>query len=635
MHFKWQAINAFFIGTWLACILPPAAGQALTEQEVNALVSASPDAQKYPDCDAVILYEKQEFILEESHGLCERFHRMVKIFNEVGRNRFSDPCFSFNTTTQSFEVVKARTWTAERGWVDLPENAVNRVTPRSVDRCPAYCTLQDVVISHTALEENCVIELVVEKKTAPRFLAPRHLWGEIQFNHTDPILKKELTITIPNDTRFQWEAVPRSFTPRIEKKKSMRLFTWISADNEALPQEKHAPSGRMRSKRVSFSTCCSWEALSSFFRERGKEALPLGETLSQKTGELLENKPEARDRIAALHGFIRERFKLVNVDIAPFDYRFRRLSEILDGRYLDRWTASVLLSEMLGKAGVETQLCLKAEKGAVSRKAPSMEPFSDLLVACEIKTDAGATRKVYLDPSRPINTQGNGVPNAVLLNVQSGSLVETDPRKMSLALTGKLAMSKGGTVSGEVRIDTMNLPVFSPFQSGKEKKQKAASLVSAFFKKASIKKCEIESKESARSITCTVSFTSDGMIEEKQGILFCVLPRSFFFPSHFDVPLAQEKRKTVLQLPACMRQDINFSLTVPPNWKCLYEPEKVTLSAHAGSLQMNCLVKDGTIEFERHLSLPKHKVTPGEYQQFRKMLITSELENHRTILFKK
>ncbi|MCB9516325.1 MAG: DUF3857 domain-containing protein [Candidatus Latescibacteria bacterium] len=139
--------------------------------------------------DGLVLFEGRYYT--HADGLTTlRHQRLVRVSTEWALERISDPRLRYDSSRQELEVIAARSYLPGGEAVDAPANALNRVTPDALTLAVDFLDIQELAVTHTALEPGVVVWLdYTLRDTAPAALPA----GELIFPQADfPTLRWEL-----------------------------------------------------------------------------------------------------------------------------------------------------------------------------------------------------------------------------------------------------------------------------------------------------------------------------------------------------------------------------------------------------------------------------------------------------------
>jgi hypothetical protein len=146
---------------------------AMAAQALSGLPSFKELEARYPQSDAVVLFDSLIITFDSEFRISKQRHRAVMLFTDNAINRYGDPRILFNAETQELNVLAARVYMRDGTIVDTQRNGMNQTTPFALELAPDYVNWQEMVVTHVGIEKGCVAELnyvIGDKKPSLRRL---------------------------------------------------------------------------------------------------------------------------------------------------------------------------------------------------------------------------------------------------------------------------------------------------------------------------------------------------------------------------------------------------------------------------------------------------------------------------------
>ncbi len=210
--------------------------------------------------DAVYQQLEKKYILHQDGRISFEYHHKVRLLTYLAVNRyFGEDFIIYNPRFQTLDILKSITTMADGKRVESPDNAFNMVLPRAVSQAPAYAHLREMVVTHTGLERNAVIDFSYRIESSAEWMP--WLMGEEVFSQSFPVQRYKVSIRVPNDVALVYKAINQAGDPDVQQEEGYRLYSWILKDIPARNSEPAQPDAALSSPRVLFSTCSSWNDL--------------------------------------------------------------------------------------------------------------------------------------------------------------------------------------------------------------------------------------------------------------------------------------------------------------------------------------------------------------------------------------
>lgn len=359
--------------------LPPAARAAFPDyRSVQA---------KYPQADAVVLYDSTIVSADGTGRVTKRFHRAAMLFTDNAINRYGDPRLLFDAKTQELRVLVARAHMRDGSTVDTQRNGVNQTTPFAFDRTPDYTDWQETVVTHVGIEKGCVAELeyaIVDREPSAR------LSGTMVFSAEDPVEVRVLAVQPPARSTLRHVSTNGAPAPVAADGR----YTWTVRD---IPGRTPVNGGAFEGDywpMICYSTAATWQdALGALAADVAAAAAPFPE-IEGPVREAVAGARTDEERVLAIARLAREAVTAIDPPYALLAAPPRRARRVYETGYATPIDHAVLLASMLRSAGFEPACALVSAGRAVGNDAAAPELFVRALVAAPAK-DAG---EMLLDP---------------------------------------------------------------------------------------------------------------------------------------------------------------------------------------------------------------------------------------------
>ena len=592
-------------------------------------------AAKYPNADAVVLYDSLVVSVDGGGRVSRRCHRAVMLFTDNAINRYGDPRILFDAGRETLDILAARAHMRDGSVVDVKQNSLNRTTPFSLDLAPDYTDWQEMVVTHVGIEKGCVAEL--EYAIVGAAASPRPSGVEV-FSSEDPVELRVLVVRPPAGTELK--ALRLNGAP--EAQRSADSWIWTIRD---IPGRTPFDGGVWEGDyfpAVCYGTSRSWEeALAGIARElaAASAAFPAADG---PVREALENLATDEEKILAVHRLALESARGIRTPFALLASSPRPAARVYDTGYASPLDRAVLLASMLRTAGFEPAFVLASAGRAVSNDVPVPELFAKALVAVIVK-DAG---ELLLDPAAPFERDpsfalagktiarlGGKASSDFAKQPHLVSLPARGPGESRSALEIDLAPGEAGTLIGSGR--AVLTGVFSPYhiaRTGGGLEEYVATRVKLLFGGAALAGWNPRSLD-RRGAEIDFTFTVK-LPEKKTGErIYLRMPRAFdAAAAGVDrVRLERSSSPDAIALVPCVLE-VSCSIELPAGWKAAALPPAVSVRNDAGEAVVSAESAGSKRAVRTKLLLERDVVTPALFGSARSLL--AALADDRIVLEK-
>jgi hypothetical protein len=596
---------------------------------------------RYPQSDAVILYDSLLITWDEGNRISRRYHRAVMLFTDNAINRYGDPRILFNSATQDLVVTRARVYMRDGTIVDTQKNGVNQTTPFALALTTDYDDWQEMVVTHVGIEKGCVAELgyaISDKAPSP------WLSGVEIFGPEDPTQVRVLEIRVPPSTRLKF--VSQNGVPGPESS-SDGVWRWAVENIPGrTPQNGGAWEGDFLPV-VCYSTAENWEQVFQSIASR-MEAASAGKcSFDERVLDSIKNLQTDEDRILAVHRLALECVSDVHAPFGCFAETPRSAEGIYASGYATNLDRAVLLAAMIKAIGYWAEPYFVSLGRFWDSEVPSPE-ICGVMVGVWTEGGEGTT---MLEPGLP----GHGMmmldPNAPY---EHGTLFTHAGRTFfgckhrscgAEAIEGRkgrdsaseldLDLKKGadGTIEGEGRALLTGL--FSPYclmrGAGTEAEDFVKARVNGLFEGAELTSWNPSSMGPSET-EFAFSF-SVKLPDKKSGErVYLTMPRPFEAAlSGIDrVHVERSSSSDAIKVEPCALE-ISCWIEAPEGWKIISLPQPGEEKNEIGSALVAIEhASERKSVCRRSLGIKADLVRPADYSALRSLILT--FDNNRIVL---
>lgn len=600
-----------------------------------------PDLQQpMPDYGAEI-HEKATEVIFEENRMIERFTQDVSVYNERGRNAFSDNTFVINSENQTLNVIESYTLTPDGQRIDTPERAVNSSMIEEGVTAPDFSNLMNVTVSHLGVEYGSHLVSTIERITD--LDSDRHgTTAEYMFipRGDYPVETCDFIVRTPPGGALLYESFDVAIEPEITTDSGGKTYRWHFKDVPPMDYEAHAGSYISQHPVIiaSLSEAGKWDK-----RATELEDLlfpPSTETdaenpLDELTGTLTEKTYTGRDTIDALVGFVSTYIQPVNVSPRRMGWKLRAPEQVLLTGYGIDVERAALLAALVQRAGGTCAVGFAGPGDRISTFVPSTRILNEICL--DIAVDGDRERYLLngdrLRPEERIHRK--------ILWIENGrhrweEPLRTSPESDWIKLMLNLTMMKDGAASGDVCITWAG--AWNPGGSAQESTDDwIKSLVSGYVSDPEVTAMNIHSLDPHAGITridCSFkgSLAPDPYNDSLYTLRLNDCPRGMASDS-YRLP-AKGPRNNPLILQRCGRQEEMIRLTWPENMSLAWMPEPITIEGNTIRFTRAPSIEENTLILERTVEIDSPVISVSDYPDFAAIHRELVLDDANTLFFR-
>lgn len=367
------------------------------EQVIQASVANVPNEPSHPDDGAIVLWESEEYDVDENSRHVYSTRRVVKIFNKDGFH-LGEVKIPYSTGADDVTIHHARTLLPDGSQVELDEEKIVRgITPASATEAGLTVNTRLMYFELPKMKDGCIIDYAYSSQS-PRHVMKGEFWRQVHFQIDNPVQYYRLTTHLPKKVNLLFEVDGPSITPTITENNYTRTYRFEVENVPALRKEPLMPALSDFAYSISFSTLDSWDKLITWYATLIREQDRSTEDIEQKTNELLKGALTRNEKIKRLYEFVATKIRYAGDERGIWAIKPYPAGEVLEKEWGDCKGKSTLLSTMLRVAGIDSYpvLISAGKERRIIRDVPSLAYFNHMILA----VDGGKNKDlIWLDPT--------------------------------------------------------------------------------------------------------------------------------------------------------------------------------------------------------------------------------------------
>ena len=203
--------------------------------------------------DAWYITLTKEYTLNPDGSMDYRYIKQQKLLTyRAFHNLFGETFVIYNPEFQQLKINEVFTLMADGKKIVAPQNSFNEVLPGYAANAPAYNSLREMVITHTALERNATINLDyqvhTEKGTFPA------MTGNELLAENEPVKCLEIRVRVPVGQNLYFHMFNGGNQPEKSSDGKFQVYSWKLNDLPAISAEEAQQGINERYPRLIFST---------------------------------------------------------------------------------------------------------------------------------------------------------------------------------------------------------------------------------------------------------------------------------------------------------------------------------------------------------------------------------------------
>jgi hypothetical protein len=582
--------------------------------------------------DAVYLSLVKEYRLNQDGSNDYRCKKQLKLLTYNAFQRFYGETFIvYNPEYQHLTIQESYTVMADGSRVVTPENAFNEVLPRFAAQAPAYNQLREMVVAHTGLERQAVINLDYSISSDPSF-SP-YLMGNDVLTTSAPISHMTFIIRIPVDRELIYKVFNLRASPVITSEGDEKVYTWNLTGLHALTGDPHQPEDQVDQPRIIFSTAPVFDDAIRYLVDQEAFNYRLDGDMRAFVNKITEQKTGDITTILTLQDVVVNELNTYDIPPEYTGYRVRSAIETWHSNGGTPLEKAVLLTGLLVSAGINAFPVAVIPSSLFDSEVGCLPLITRFVVQVNPREES----QLYLSPVH-LDDQ------SLIYALAEESLVVLNPADKkyrifkgeygtnrldahwTLHFTGDDKLTGGVSVALQDACNPYLALIRDPnFSSG---------LLSPDFTRSEITVLQTKGIAAIHS-DFHFTVTKESPLKQYNDYYFWDLPDIRQGLESWNITFLNDDRTVPYEIPFPVEETCHYSILLPDNLISVIPDTLIAINNDAGNVMISIKSAKHKMDIERSLSLPFKVFSPAQYQSFRLLINTWNNRNFNRLIFKK
>lgn len=540
------------------------------------VVSGQIFAGKYKT-DAVYNLISKSFTLNEDGSSDYRERKELKIYSTMTFDLFGETFIDYNPDFQTLTINEAYVLRKDGSKVETPQNAFNPMLPDNCTSCERLNQIRQMVVTHTALENEATIVLDYSIHSDNFFF--RDLFENVQISENVAVERYEIKVSVPDDTPLSWKLNIGEIN--YEKSQSVangrRVMEWMFYDVPSSATEEYLFKTAV--PNLAFSSTNNLESpLFAIFRQQAFNEFEQPEIFSFFKN-LVSDKSSDMDKILAVRDYIASNISEKSIKPQLINYLFASPQWVWTTNCALPVEKDMLLAGVLKSLGFTAQLAFDG----------NLLPEISSLVRVTLKDEV-----FYISSHNPDELNLSFELGDAYIILQDGHFEKIEKTPTNVEVEADITFSDGNIEDPKVNFLKKN--VISPL---------TLSLISQ------------------DTVLSKVSTTNQGGYKIMR-----------IYDGKYGTDLRSgyinRDRKNAINTKSSQETYI-YHIFVPEKYRILTESSEETITVEGASMSIFISVDGQKIDIKRTLELPEQGLSAESSKKFKEMLGKWETKNRIVI----
>ncbi|MBN1232338.1 MAG: DUF3857 domain-containing protein [Candidatus Coatesbacteria bacterium] len=447
-----------------------------------------------------------------------------------------------------------------------------------------------------------------------------------QFQYTEPIYRKTVTLTLPENY-----SINQFHSPPITASRKRNKYSWSIEKRKAIVPESQSPPLNYISPELKVSLNENWNSIAIDYMQKLENMLPDSATLRKDFRKrTLSDISTARD----LYYDLLIRYSILNISPAEYGFLPRKYEKIRHSRYLLRMDAAFLYYSLLRNSGfTDIDFLLVASRNEVNFRE-DIHTLAELLYPVVFLRIGEKDYYVYINEiDRHFSQLPGFLMGSKALSIRRKSIIsipDDKPELMDVDMRIELGKPSKGKLkiilSGNIAIQNRNIKRFDEAY----KSVLLHDFLSDELSNVQIDSFSIEGNSyKSDQLIISVSFSSPLILRNTEGkILFMKLPLYLLSLSS----VLREDRFFPIFYTNKYEQSIRLSIVPPPGYKFLGLPQSFRLTKGVNSFKQDCILdNNGNLIYNDNFKRMSSLIGKKDYHDFRTLLFQTNIRRKQGV----
>ncbi len=580
--------------------------------------------------DAVYLKLEKKYTLNDDGSIDFRCAKSIELLTHFSFHRlYGETFILYNTDFQELKINSAFTIMADGKKVITPDNAFNQVLPRFSTNAPYYNNIREMVVTHTGLERNAVINLDYTLHSAKGYYP--ELMGNEVLNTSSLVNELIITVEIPSNKTLNFKLLNINGTPVISNNGNSVSYTWKFKALQANSKDNFRLSDNLADPRLIFSTSDLQTALNYFTDQVGFD-FRLNESMKEVVANVTENDQDQLKVALELQKIVSNDLNNLNIPLKYNGFRCRTPIETWNSNQGTMLEKTLLLTALLRESNIKADPVVIIPTDLFERKVGDLSLLNKILVKTKIKEHG----IVYLSANHTnsqnqIMNLGNSV--AIVLNRDSDNMkfVINNAKMSGILLEGLLDFQNDDRLLGEMQLHLANNT--NPFFTNYNDSSNLKTMLKGGISGSNIVSNKIN--KISRDISSTImEFEVDDPGVQHANYTTFEIPYIKNGVISWHMNTLPAKRNAALEAPMMIDEKYKFAIKLPGGAKMVSKPKNIEITNDVGYLLIKYENLETGMVITRHIIINKPIIQPEEYAAFRELIVEWNNQNSRSFVYK-
>jgi hypothetical protein len=594
-----------------------------------AIFLPSPSKAQDEKYDGLYISLTKEYTLNADGSMDYRYIKQQKLHTyRAFHNLYGETFIIFNPTVQKLKFNEVYTMMADGKKIVAPQNAFNEVLPGFAVNAPAYNLLREMVITHTGLERNAIINLDYQVHTQ-KGAFPAMMGNEL-LAETEPVKSFVIRVRVPAGQSLYYKMFNGDTQPEKSSEGIFQVFTWKLNDVSAISTDEAQKGVNERYSRLIFSTSDKRGEVFSFLTSQPAFSFTLTDQMKKEVGTIVSENRDQFEIALKIQEKVVNDLRLYPIPLKYALYQCRTPEQTWNSNGGTSIEKSVLLTALLKQAGIDAAVVGVVRSAFVDDKIATLADLEDFAVKIDDKEHGTWFLSVAALNSVNLNLTLPGRSFISLKPHDKSTIQKTETPNQTIKVIGTFIVSSDPKLTGEISV-YMDGSVY-PFAGLQRDKRRMKNSISGGL-------IGNDTNHQKKSILNTENgfqayiVQSDKPFRKDSNYYYFNLPATTSGIDSWGIKTLSGKRETPYEIPAMAVESYLYTIALPATFSLFTPSKNLSVSNKAGSFSWEVKVNEGKVTVRRQMKFNESVFEVLNYPDFKILMDYWNNPWYRQIIF--
>ena len=584
------------------------------------------------NADAEFLQIRKEYTLNEDGSVDFHYSKKLKLLTHFSFHRlYGETFIIYNTDFQDVKINSAYTIMADGKKIVTPDNAFNEVLPRFSTNAPAFNNIRELVVTHTGLEQNAVINLDYTISSIKGYFP--NLMGNEVISESSPVKELIIVVNIPDSQTLNYELLNFIGDPIVDSKNGKKIYTWSFKSIPASSKDYYQESDHESTPRLIFSTAKNLHVAYDKFINQDAFVFTTNESMDKAVDTITSKTNNQLTTTLRLQKLVSNDLNTLNIPLVYTGFKCRTAIETWNSNTGTHLEKAILLTTLLQKANIKSEIVAVIPDRYYNKEIGNILSFNSFLVRVKLKE----TGYIYISPTH-IDKQNQRFAlsgKTILLldkNVESLKVFQVKPIKNKIFVSGDFVFQDSDKLVGKIEFKLVgeSNPYFTIYNDS----SKIKSAIKGTISSKNITSFSIE-KLSQETTQSNLEFAKEDPFKKNSNYLSFKLPYASNGIESWHINQLPAVRSVALEIPQNINERYEYAIVFPKDIKLVSKINKIEIKNSIGYLLIEFVKTANEIIVTREIRFDEKIIEIDDYDDFREIMNAWNNEQYRNLIFKR